>query len=469
MNEKETIKQVLRSFGISTEDINATSGSTVTLYTFRPQIGTRISRIRNLKDEIAVALSVPSVRVIAPMMDGSIGIEVPNRQRDIIPVSDILSSNEYSNNNMELPCALGRTMTGGIFMADLAQMPHLLIAGATGQGKSVGLNVLLLSLMAKRTPDEMRLILIDPKQVELSIYSELVHSYLASPVITDVQTAYQTLSLLCVLMDERYSRLNEEHVRNITEYNAKNSKRMPYIVVVIDEYGDLVMQAGKQMEYAICRLAQKARAVGIHVIISTQRPSVTIVTGDIKANFPTRIAFRTTTGTDSRVILDQTGAEKLLGKGDMIYYNGADLTRVQCAFASTDEVELAVRNAKDKYQWEQYEDILPDPKILLPPSIPEGEECELYKRAILAALDLKFVIPDKLMQKMPYIDKAMCEMLLCNMMDCHIIDTNACNLTVVSNLEVGLRSLQDYRPFKDKTFFKFERLIQQESLRLFGK
>ena len=349
MNEqitpKDLINAVLLSFKITTYDFEEIKGTSVTLYKFRPQIGVRVSRIRNIKDELAATLGVPSVRIIAPMYDGSVGIEVPNKQRDIVQLSDILESQEYLTSDMALPLAIGRTVTNEIFMADLANMPHLLVAGATGQGKSVGLNVMLMSLLYKKTPDELKLVLIDPKKVELSAYKEIARPYITQmvgmpPVITEAAHALTMLDALCRLMEKRYTMLNEIGARNISEYNDMCEKTMEYYVIVIDEYGDLIMdrQFGRNIEYYICRLAQKARAVGMHLIISTQRPSATIVTGNIKANFPTRIAFRTTTGTDSRVVIDQTGAEKLTGCGDMLYFSGAEITRVQCAYVSTQEV-----------------------------------------------------------------------------------------------------------------------------------
>lgn len=349
-NQKEIVKALLLSFKITTCDFEEIRGATVTLYKFHPQIGVRISKIRNLKDEIATALRVPAVRIIAPMEDGSVGIEVPNKEREILQVADILNTWEYQNTAMQLPLAIGRTVTNKIFMADLAETPHLLVAGATGQGKSVGLNVMLMSLLHKKTPSELQLVLIDPKKVELSLYSKIESSYLATPVITEPDEAELKLNEICELMDERYELLNSVGVRNIQEYNAISIvEKLPYLVVVIDEYGDLVMTSGKQMEHFICRIAQKARAVGIHMIISTQRPSATIVTGNIKANFPTRIAFRTTTGTDSRVILDQTGAEHLTGKGDMLFFAGAETTRVQCAYTSISDVMQLCDEISRKY------------------------------------------------------------------------------------------------------------------------
>lgn len=356
ISQKDIITALLMSFKVTFYDFQEVHGSTVTLYKFRPKIGCKVSKIRSLKDELASALHVSSVRIIAPMEDGCVGIEVPNQNREILPAGDIFRSQEYQQTNMALPIAIGRTVTNDLFMADLTEMPHLLVAGATGQGKSVGLNVMLMSLLQKKSPDDLQLLLIDPKKVELSVYSGIDKTYLAAPVITEADEAQQKLDAVCTLMDERYSLLSEKGVRNIKEYNSLPSvDKLSYLVVVIDEYGDLVMQSGKEMEHAICRIAQKARAVGIHMIISTQRPSATIVTGNIKANFPTRIAFRTTTGTDSRVILDQAGAEKLTGNGDMIYFSGATVTRVQCAYASVDDVlglcgELAGRYAGFEYR-----------------------------------------------------------------------------------------------------------------------
>lgn len=365
MNEqftrKDLITATLLSFKITTYDFEEIKGATVTLYKFRPQLGIRVSRIRGLKDELASALGVQSVRIIAPLADGSVGIEVPNRQRPILPLSEILCSPEYMTSDMALPLAIGRTVTNEIFMADLADMPHLLVAGATGQGKSVGLNCMLMSLLHKKTPDEMQLVLIDPKKVELNIYSKLSDTYLAHPVITEADEAETVLANLCELMDERYELVSSAGKRNVKEYNSLSIvEPLPYIVVVIDEYGDLIMQSGKSMERSICRLAQKARAVGIHLIISTQRPSATIVTGNIKANFPTRIAFRTTTGTDSRVILDQVGAEKLTGCGDMIYFSGAETTRVQCAYIGVDDVVKCCDEISGSYEDYKNEKLFPE-------------------------------------------------------------------------------------------------------------
>lgn len=345
------IEQVLISFRIGYSDMRVTVGKTMTLYEFKPVIGTRMNRIRNLKDEFTVALEAQSVRVIAPIPGrGTVGIEVPHKKKEILHLDEILGSDEFLTTDMTLPLAIGKTITGKTFIADLADMPHLLVAGATGQGKSVGLNVMLMSLLHKRTPDELRLVLIDPKKVELKPYEALGKAYLATPIITESVAADRALCALCGIMDERYEKVGEKGRRNIAEYNnSLGVEKMPYYVVVIDEYADLMMTSGREAEMAICRLAQKARAVGIHLIISTQRPSATIVTGNIKANFPTRIAFRTTTGTDSRVILDQVGAEKLTGCGDMLYFAGAELTRVQCAYVGIDEVEATCKEIGENY------------------------------------------------------------------------------------------------------------------------
>jgi S-DNA-T family DNA segregation ATPase FtsK/SpoIIIE len=360
LSSQEFIKAVLASFKIQTCDFEELSGTNVTLYKFRPQIGVRISKIRGIKDELAAALRVPSVRIIAPMYDGCVGIEIPNKQREIVPLSDILESQEYLTSDMALPLAIGRTVTNDIFMADLAEMPHLLVAGATGQGKSVGLNVMLMSLMHHLTPDELKLVLIDPKQVEFSIYENYPSAYFANlglneSICTDPDSAEQTLNSVCKVMEQRYSLLRQHNVRNIQEYNRSvgccgAATKLPYIVVVIDEYGDLIMQSGKEIERYICRLAQKARAVGIHLIISTQRPSSTIITGNIKANFPARIAFRTTTGFESRIIIDCAGAEILAGRGDMLFCMGADITRVQCAYVDTDYIYNFRDGLSTKYE-----------------------------------------------------------------------------------------------------------------------
>ena len=347
---KDIITALLMSFKISFYDFEEVQGTAVTLYKFRPKLGTRVNRIRALKDELSAALCVPSVRIIAPMEDGSVGIEVPKSDRPVLPFSDIVESPVFQHTEMQLPLCIGRKVDNSVFIADLAEMPHLLVAGATGQGKSVCLNVLLLSLLKKKSPDELKLVLVDPKKVELGIYSSLEQSYLACPVITEPDEAQQKLESLCALMDERYSLLSSVGVRNISEYNSiRIVEKMPYIVVVIDEYADLIMTSGRQLEQTICRLAQKARAVGIHVVLCTQRPDTKVVTGNIKANFPTRIAFRTTTGIDSRVIIDQLGAERLNGRGDMLYFSGVSTIRVQCAFASLNDVTQTCQNIQESY------------------------------------------------------------------------------------------------------------------------
>ena len=372
---KLVIAQVLTSFKIGHGDITVTTGPTVTLYEFKPQIGVRMSKIRNLEDEFTLALEVSSVRVIAPTERGTVGIEVPNAEREVIPMMEMLYSDEYMNTQMELPLCIGRKVDNSVFMADLATMPHLLVAGATGMGKSVGLNVIISSLLNKLTPDELKLVLIDPKQVELSIYDTIARPYLAHlpglPAIsTTVDEARQTLEAVIRLMESRYTLLASAGVRNVQDYiGLSGHEALPYYVVIIDEYGDLILQGNRDMEKAICLIAQKARAVGIHMIISTQRLNKKIVTSLIRINFPTRIAFRTTTGTESRVILDRMGAERLTGKGDMLYFDGKpENVRVQCAYISTDEVNEVCKDLAEEYA--DYEPAyLPEPPkpVELPP------------------------------------------------------------------------------------------------------
>ena len=375
---KLRIEQVLASFSIGHGDITVTEGPSVTLYEFKANIGVRMSKIRNLKDEFTAALDASSVRVIAPIPEkGTVGIEVPNVERKNIGMMEMLYSPEYMNTTMELPLCIGRKVDNSVFMADLATMPHLLVAGATGMGKSVGLNVIISSLLNKRTPDELKLVLVDPKQVELSIYDTIEKQYLAHleglpPISTTPEEAQMTLEAVIRLMESRYTVLGKAGVRNIQDYNALGGERMSYYVVIIDEYGDLIMQGSREMERAICRIAQKARAVGIHMIISTQRPDTKIVTGNIKANFPTRIAFRTTTGTDSRVILDRIGAERLTGRGDMLFFAGGDTERVQCAYVSTEEVNTMCREMSE--EWSDCE-----PAFL--PSLEVTTECEYINKA----------------------------------------------------------------------------------------
>lgn len=355
ISQRDIITALLTVFKVSFYDFEEVQGVTVTTYKFRPKLGTRVSRIRALKDELSSALQVQAVRIIAPMDDGSVGIEVPKRDRPTLYFSEITESEAFKDTDMELPVCIGQKVDGTTFVADLTTMPHLLVAGATGQGKSVLLNTAILSLVQKLTPAQLKLMLIDPKQVELGIYEPLENSYLACPVITDQEQARWKLLSACTLMEQRYRLLAEAGARNIADYNAtitgkQNSKRLPYLVIIIDEYADLIMTSGKELERTICRLAQKARAVGIHLIISTQRPDTKIVTGNIKANFPTRIALRTTTGVDSRVILDRTGAEQLTGQGDMLFFNGASMTRIQGAYTATDNVTDICTQLAHKYE-----------------------------------------------------------------------------------------------------------------------
>ena len=354
---KDRIIKVLNDFGVQIKSIRATVGPTITLYEITPAQGIRISKIKNLEDDIALSLAAIGIRIIAPMPGkGTIGIEVPNAKPNIVSMFSILNSRKFQESTMELPIALGKTITNEVYMVDLAKIPHLLVAGATGQGKSVGLNAIITSLLYKKHPNELKIVLVDPKKVEFSVYSPIAKPFMAAveenedePIITDVQKVVKTLKGLCVLMDERYDLLKAARVRNIREYNQKflrhelnpeeGHEYMPYIVVIIDEFGDLILTAGKEVEMPITRIAQLARAVGIHMIIATQRPTTSIITGNIKANFPGRIAFRVGAMMDSRIILDRPGAQQLVGRGDMLYLNGADPVRVQCAFVDTPEVE----------------------------------------------------------------------------------------------------------------------------------
>lgn len=351
--QKQTILQILNSFKVGVESISAKEGPTATMFEIKPKIGVRISRIKNLMEEIAVGLCSDNVRFAGAIPGhGTVGIEVPNAERKLLDISEMLSCQEYTLNDMALPCIIGKDINNDNLVCDLAAMPHLLIAGATGQGKSVCLNTILMSLMHRLTPEELQLVLIDPKEVEFGVYKDkLIHNFLCNPVVTEPSEAQSVLDMVATLMDKRYGLLANENVRNIAEYNAIKLKgeKLPYIVLVIDEYGDLIMQSGNYMEKVICRIAQKARAVGIHLIISTQRPSVKIVTGDIKANFPTRIAFRMITSTDSRVILGKKGAERLLGKGDMIFFNGEETVRAQCAYTSTEFVKKSCDEIESRY------------------------------------------------------------------------------------------------------------------------
>ena len=353
---KDRIIEVLRSFDIEISSIKASVGPTVTLYEITPAQGVRIAKIRNLEDDIALSIAALGIRIIAPIPGkGTIGIEVPNAKPRIVPMQAILNSKKFQETTMELPIALGKTITNEVYMVDLAKAPHMLIAGATGQGKSVGLNAIVTSLLYKKHPAELKFVIVDPKKVEFSVYAPIEKHFLAKlpdgddAIITDVTKVVQTLNSLCVEMDTRYDLLKKAGCRNVKEYNEKFIKRklnpekghhyMPYIVIIIDEFGDLIMTAGKEVELPICRIAQLARAVGIHAIIATQRPTTNIITGTIKANFPARVAFRVAAMMDSRTILDRSGAQQLIGKGDMLYLQGNDPVRVQCAFVDTPEVE----------------------------------------------------------------------------------------------------------------------------------
>ena len=353
---KDRIITVLKSFGVEISSIKATIGPTITLYEITPAQGVRINKIRNLEDDIALSLSALGIRIIAPIPGkGTIGIEVPNKKPRIVSMESILNSKKFQESTFELPIAIGKTITNEVFMVDLAKMPHLLVAGATGQGKSVGLNAIITSLLYKKHPSELKFVMVDPKKVEFSIYSPIENHFLAKipdsgdPIITDVTKVVQTLKSLCQLMDHRYDLLKKAKVRNIKEYNAKFKERklnpehghafMPYIVVIIDEFGDLIMTAGKEVELPIARIAQLARAVGMHMVIATQRPTTNIITGTIKANFPARMAFKVMSRIDSQTILDRTGANQLVGKGDLLFLAGNDPVRVQCAFVDTPEVE----------------------------------------------------------------------------------------------------------------------------------
>jgi len=353
---KDKIVDTLSNYKIGIASIKATIGPTVTLYEIVPEAGVRISKIKNLEDDIALSLAALGIRIIAPIPGrGTIGIEVPNKKPTIVSMKSVLSTQKFQNAKMELPLALGKTISNETFVIDLAKMPHLLMAGATGQGKSVGLNAVLASLLYKKHPAEVKFVLIDPKKVELTLFNKIERHYLAKlpdseeAIITDTTKVINTLNSLCIEMDNRYDLLKNAYVRNIKEYNEKFKSRklnpenghkfLPYIVLVIDEFADLIMTTGKEVETPIARLAQLARAIGIHLIVATQRPSVNVITGIIKANFPVRIAFRVTSKIDSRTILDSQGADQLIGKGDMLISTGNELTRLQCAFVDTPEID----------------------------------------------------------------------------------------------------------------------------------
>ena len=357
---KDSIIQALRNFGIEISSIKATVGPTITLYEITPAPGVRISKIKNLEDDIAMTLSALSTRIIAPMPGkGTIGIEIPNANPQIVSMHSVITSRKFQECTYDLPVALGKTITNEIFMFDLCKMPHLLVAGATGQGKSVGLNAIVTSLLYKKHPAELKFVIVDPKKVEFSVYAPIEKHFLAKlpdgedAIITDVTKVVQTLKSICVEMDTRYDLLKVAGVRNLREYNEKfinrqlnpekGHKYMPYIVVIIDEFGDLIMTAGKEVELPIARIAQLARAVGIHMIIATQRPAANIITGSIRANFPARIAFRVSAMVESRIILDRPGANQLIGKGDLLFLQGSDPVRVQCAFVDTPEVDRISR------------------------------------------------------------------------------------------------------------------------------
>jgi DNA segregation ATPase FtsK/SpoIIIE, S-DNA-T family len=358
-NNKNQIIATLRNYDIEIQRISATIGPTVTLYEIIPAAGVRISRIKNLEDDIALSLAALGIRIIAPIPGkGTIGIEVPNAKKSIVSMKTLLGSEKFQHNNYSLPIAIGKKIDNENYIVDLASMPHLLMAGATGQGKSVGVNAILVSLLYKKHPSQLKFVLIDPKKVELSIYRQIENHFLAKlpgeeeSIITDTKKVVHTLNALCIEMDNRYDLLKEAGARNIKEYNDKFTKRvlnpqkghqyLPFIVLVIDEFADLIMTAGKEIEMPIARLAQLSRAVGIHLIIATQRPSVNIITGTIKANFPARIAFKVSSKIDSRTILDAGGADQLIGKGDMLISHHGEVTRLQCVFVDTPEVETIV-------------------------------------------------------------------------------------------------------------------------------
>ena len=353
---KDKIVETLKNYKIGIAEIKATVGPTITLYEIVPEAGIRISKIKNLEDDIALSLSALGIRIIAPIPGkGTIGIEVPNKKSTIVSMHSVISSKKFQESSMELPIALGKTISNETFVVDLAKMPHLLMAGATGQGKSVGLNAVLTSLLYKKHPAEVKFILVDPKKVELTLFNKIERHYLAKlpdveeAIITDTTKVVHTLNSLCIEMDNRYDLLKAAMVRNIKEYNTKFKSRklnpndghqfLPYIILVIDEFADLIMTAGKEVETPIARLAQLARAIGIHLIVATQRPSVNVITGIIKANFPARIAFRVTSKIDSRTILDAGGADQLIGRGDLLYTAGNEINRIQCAFVDTPEIE----------------------------------------------------------------------------------------------------------------------------------
>jgi S-DNA-T family DNA segregation ATPase FtsK/SpoIIIE len=355
-DNKNKIVETLENFKIGIQEIKATIGPTVTLYEIVPEPGVKISKIKNLEDDIALSLAALGIRIIAPIPGkGTIGIEVPNKNRELVPARAVLGTEKFMRSDKDLPIALGKTISNEVFVADLAKMPHLLMAGATGQGKSVGLNMILASLIYKKHPAQLKFVLVDPKKVELSLFNKIERHFLAKlpgseeAIITDTKKVIYTLNSLCIEMDNRYNLLKDAGARNLKEYNAKfiarklnpekGHKFMPYIVLVIDELADLMMTAGKEIEGPIARLAQLARAIGIHLVVATQRPSVNVITGIIKANFPARLSFRVTSKIDSRTILDGGGADQLIGMGDMLLSQGSEMIRLQCAFLDTPEVD----------------------------------------------------------------------------------------------------------------------------------
>ena len=395
---KNKIVEVLKSFGVEISSIKATVGPTVTLYEVTPAAGVRISRIRSLGDDIALCIAAKGIRIIAPIPGkGTIGIEVPNNKPQTVPMADIINSKKFQESKFELPIAIGKTITNEVYMVDLCKMPHVLVAGATGQGKSVGLNAIITSILYKKHPAEVKFVMVDPKMVEFSMYAPIEKHFLAKipdaedAIITDVNKVVETLKSLCVEMDDRYMLLKDANVRQLKEYNEKFINRrlnplkghrfMPYIVVIIDEFADLIMQVGKEVEQPIARIAQKARAVGIHMILATQRPSANIITGVIRANFPARFAFKVSTGLESRVILDQNGAEQLIGRGDMLISQGNDFERVQCAFVDTPEVERITRFISEQQGYQEAY-ALPDP--------PSEGESDGPKDVDLTKLDPRF-------------------------------------------------------------------------------
>ena len=404
---KDKIVKTLHDYGIDIESIRATVGPTITLYEIVPKAGIRISKIRNLESDIMLSLAATGIRIIAPIPGkGTIGIEVPNEKPQIVSMHSVIASKKFQEEaKFALPVALGRTITNEVFMFDLAKTPHLLVAGATGQGKSVGLNAIITSLLYKKHPSQLKFVLVDPKMVEFNIYAALEKHYMAkmpdsdNVIITDSTKVIQTLNSLVVEMEERYKLLMQAHCRNITEYNEKFINRqlnptkghrfLPYIVIVIDEFGDLIMVAGKEIEMPISRITQKARAVGMHMILATQRPSVNIITGVIKANVPSRIAFRVSSSIDSRTILDAPGANQLVGKGDLLYSGGNDLVRVQCAFVDTPEVEKIVNYISQQQSYPE--------AYILPEYVAEGEPAapgtvDLSKRDVMFEQIARWVV-----------------------------------------------------------------------------